>query len=349
MSRRRGLGTVATMQTLSGILYHAGCAQEAFCDHDRFLSRNFVADAVENLLPSVVQLQCKRGIMESSGSGFFVAKDGFIVTNAHVVGNAKIIHVTLSNSKIKSAKVHGIDQQSDIAVVKLDDQSEPYPAAPIGMSEKLRPGEFVVAIGSPARLRESVTFGIVSSCARLGLGTNARAAYIQTDAAINQGNSGGPLVNLDGEVVGINVMKLENANGISFAIPMDVASQVINQLITQGKVVRPYVGLHIVNILPVEATKESSSSAKRASNSTISDETNALITSVDKNSPAMKAGLKPGDIVLEINRRKITCIFDCFQAIGLDINKTLDVKIERENTYGFKEVMSFRMTTVSAG
>merc|ERR1719502_717286 len=175
--------------------------------------------------------------MESSGSGFFVSEDGFIVTNAHVVGNADTIRVTLSNSKVKSGKVHGIDKQSDIAVIKLDDQSESYSAASIGRSEKLRLGEFVVAIGSPARLRESVTFGIVSSCARLGVGSNTRTAYIQTDAAINQGNSGGPLVNLDGQVVGINVMKLENTNGISFAIPMDMASQVINQLITKGKVV----------------------------------------------------------------------------------------------------------------
>lgn len=337
-----------TVQALAVRTYHIRGAEKSLCNDDRYLSRNFVADAVENLLPSVVQLHCKRGIYESTGSGFFVTGDGFIVTNAHVVGNSKVVRVTLSNAKTKSAKVHGVDKQSDIAVVKLDDQSDSYPAAPFGISEKLRPGEFVVAVGSPANLRESVTFGIVSSAARLGLGANTRAAYIQTDAAINQGNSGGPLVNLEGQVVGINVMKLENANGISFAIPIDMASQVINQLITKGKVERPYVGLRVANLLPSEVASNTTSSAKRASNSTISDECNALITGVEKDSPAMKAGFKPGDVILEINGRKITCIFDCFQAIGLDVNKTLSVKIERKNIYGSIEILNLYLTTAPA-
>ena len=206
-----------------------------------------------------------------------------------MVSNARRgkLSVLLSNAKTKSASVHAIDEQSDIAVVKIDDTSEKYPTVLIGESSKLRPGDFVIAIGSPSTLRESVTFGIVSSSARLGI-TNSRTAYIQTDAAINQGNSGGPLINLDGEVIGINVMKVLNASGISFAIPIDMALQVINQLIMNKRVVRPYVGMRVVNLLPSEKNQNQKNQIIGYS----SEETNALITNVDKSSPAYHAGIR---------------------------------------------------------
>jgi S1-C subfamily serine protease len=119
----------------------------------QYLTRTFVADAVEIIMPAVVQLNCRSGLGLSSGSGFIVTNDGFIVTNAHVVANASHVSVVMSNSKTKVAKVHAVDRQSDIAVVKIEDTNEQYPVAPIGLSNKLRPGEFVIAIGSPSMLR----------------------------------------------------------------------------------------------------------------------------------------------------------------------------------------------------
>lgn len=249
------------------------------CESGRYLTANFVADAIEDVAPAVVNISCfidgflLAGV--SSGSGFILTEDGYIVTNAHVVASAtdgKVL-VTTMNGKKRTGVVHSFDAQSDIALVKIDSEysGEKYPTATLGTSGKLRNGDFVVALGSPIQLQNSCSFGIVSATARhaseLGF-TNNRAEYIQTDAAINNGNSGGPLVNLQGQVIGINTMKVKDAVGISFAIPSDLASQVIKQLMQYKRVIRPYVGLNMVNFVPARSAQSAPVPAPPAKKST---------------------------------------------------------------------------------
>lgn len=225
------------------------------------LNSTFVADAVEIAAPAVVNIMSYvdgflvGGI--SSGSGFIITDDGLVVTNAHVVMSStdgKVL-VTAMNGKKRTGIIHSLDTASDIALVQLDNDyaGEKYPTVALGTSGKVRNGEFVIALGSPMQLQNSCSFGIVSATARhaseLGF-TNNRAEFIQTDAAINAGNSGGPLINLHGQVIGINSMKAKGADGISFAIPIDTAAQVIHQLRMHKRVIRPYVGLNMVNFLP---------------------------------------------------------------------------------------------------
>ncbi|XP_006009675.1 serine protease HTRA1 isoform X2 [Latimeria chalumnae] len=193
---------------------------------------NFIADVVERIAPAVVHLELfrrlpftNREVSISSGSGFVVSEDGMIVTNAHVLSNKQKIKVELKNGAQYDAKVLDADQKLDIALIKIEPES-PLPVLLLGRSSDLRPGEFVVAVGSPFSLQNTVTTGIVSTAQRggkeLGL-KDSDMEYIQTDAIINYGNSGGPLLNLDGEVIGINTLKV--TAGISFAIPSDKIRQ----------------------------------------------------------------------------------------------------------------------------
>jgi S1-C subfamily serine protease len=183
------------------------------------LSRNFVADVVEQVLPSVVNITCQTEWAILSGSGFII-EGGFVITNDHVVSRAKNrqVVVTLHDGQKRNAYVHSTDPKSDIALLKFADRelSKDLPFVTLGSSQALRPGEFVIAIGSPGTLQNSVSLGIVSNTARQGreLGIlKSRYDYIQTDAAINQGSSGGPLLNLNGEVIGINSMKKADSGG----------------------------------------------------------------------------------------------------------------------------------------
>lgn len=246
------------------------------------LNRNFIGDAAEKALPSVVNITSNdHGILSGmrSGSGFIISTDGYIVTNAHVVSQAKDgkVSITMSNMNKKSGHVHSFDSKTDIALVKMDDISGSLPVASLGDSNMLRVGDFVVALGSPLHLQNTVTFGIVSALSRHGseLGMSKSAnEFIQTDAAINVGNSGGPLVNLDGDVIGINVMKAQGVDGISFAIPINTAKEVIKQLRMKRKVVRPRLGIKLTTI----AVKNSP--------------TCVLVQDVEASSPAYQSGLK---------------------------------------------------------
>lgn len=272
------------------------------------LTRSFVADVVEMVSPAVVNIVCISnsyiGTAAFSGSGFILNREGYIVTNAHVVAAStdhKVV-VTMHNGRKKSAVVHSVDTISDLALVKLDDaqvfeDGEALPIMSIGTSSKVRTGEFVIAIGSPMQLQNSASFGIVSATARhaseLGISNN-RSEYIQTDVAVNTGNSGGPLVNLDGEVIGINTMKAKGADGISFAIPIDVAMQIIKQLLSNKKVVRPYVGLKMANAysVPNEGKIRSSRRNGLPAALTSTKETKVVVLDVVRGSPAHMAGLQ---------------------------------------------------------
>jgi serine protease Do len=229
------------------------------------------------------------------GSGVIVSKDGYILTNSHVVKDADEIDVTLADKRTFKAKVKGADPESDIAVIKID--AKDLPVAKIGDSSKLRVGEIVVAVGNPFGLSQTVTSGIISAQGRTNMGILDYEDFIQTDAAINPGNSGGPLVNISGEVIGINTAiasKSGGYQGIGFAIPSNSAKLIMDDLITDGKVHRGLLGVNI------QAVDES---LAKSFGRTSTD--GALVSQVISGSPAEKAGVKAGDIIIQFNDQPI--------------------------------------------
>ena len=232
---------------------------------------------------------------QSAGSGFIVSADGYIVTNAHVVESADEVRVRLTDRREFVAKVVGSDKRTDVAVIKID--AKDLPRVVIGDPEKLKVGEWVVAIGKPFGLENTMTAGIVSAKGR-DLPQENLVPFIQTDVAINPGNSGGPLFNLRGEVVGINSLIYSRSGGymgLAFAIPIDVAMNTVNQLRDKGRVTRGRIGVQIQ-----EVTREAADSfgLKQAQG--------ALVNSVEKGGPADKAGLEAGDIILKVDGRDVT-------------------------------------------
>jgi len=230
---------------------------------------------------------------EGVGSGVIVSSDGYILTNNHVVEDAEDLTVTLSDKREFTAKIVGTDPPSDVAVIKLEG-AENLPVAHLGDSDKLRIGEMVMAIGSPYKLSETVTMGIVSA---LGRTTNAAINeyenFIQTDAAINPGNSGGPLVDMNGSVIGINTAIFSRSGGnqgIGFAIPINMIKGIMDILISEGYVSRGWLGVYISNIEPAMA---------KALN--LKPYSGVLIDDVMEDTPAEQAGLKPGDVITEVN------------------------------------------------
>lgn len=228
----------------------------------------------------------------SRGSGFIINKEGHILTNNHVVDGVDEIVVTLFDKRELKAKVVGTDPKTDLAVIKIEG-SDDLPTIPLGNSDALEIGEWVLAIGNPFGLGQTVTAGIVSAKGRV-IGAGPYDDFIQTDASINPGNSGGPLFNLRGEVVGVNSAIIASGQGIGFAIPINMAKGLIPQLISQGKVTRAWVGVSIADV-----TEELAGSFKLA------DRKGALVVAVYKNSPADKVGLKPGDLIRELNGKPI--------------------------------------------
>jgi serine protease Do len=224
------------------------------------------------------------------GSGFIVSADGYIMTNAHVVADADEVTVKTTDRREYTAKVVGYDEATDVAVLKID--AKGLPTVKIGDPSKLRPGEWVIAIGSPFGFENSVTAGIVSATSRSMPGSNY-APFIQTDVAVNPGNSGGPLFNLNGEVVGINSQIYSRSGGymgLSFAIPIDVASNVQQQLVSTGKVTRSRIGVSIQDV-----------NAQLAESFGLDRPKGALVGMVEDDGPGAKAGLKAGDVILKVD------------------------------------------------
>jgi len=246
-----------------------------------------------------------RGI--SMGSGFIISQDGYILTNHHVVDNADSVTVKLTDHREFKAKVVGSDEQSDVALLKID--ASGLPALRMGDSAQLRPGQWVVAIGSPFGLDHSVTAGIVSAVGRANPYANQRyVPFIQTDVAINQGNSGGPLLNTHGEVVGINSQIFSNSGGymgVSFAIPIDVAISVSKQLRTSGRVARGQLGVQVQQI-----------GSDDARGLGLPDSSGALVADVQAGSAAEKAGLQAGDVIRAVNGTTIGQSSDLPPIIG---------------------------------
>jgi serine protease Do len=241
------------------------------------------------------QKQPKEHKSSGLGSGVIVSSDGYIITNSHVVKDADEIKVTLADKKEFTGKVIGSDPKTEIAVVKIDAKN--LPTVFWGNSDKLQVGEVVLAVGNPYGLNQTVTMGIVSALGRANVGIADYEDFIQTDAAINPGNSGGALVNIKGELVGINTAIYSTSGGyqgIGFAIPSNMVKSVMESLIKTGKVVRGWLGVSIQKVTPELARQFD-----------LKDEVGALIGDVIEESPADKAGLQRGDIILEYNGRKI--------------------------------------------
>jgi serine protease Do len=228
----------------------------------------------------------------SLGSGFIIDKDGYIVTNNHVIAGADEIKVKLNSGKEYDAKIIGRDPSTDIALIKIKADSN-YSVAVFGDSDALKVGQWVVAIGSPFGLEHTVTAGIVSAKGRV-IGSGPYDDFIQTDASINPGNSGGPLINMKGRVIGINTAIIAGGNGIGFAIPANMAKGVIKQLKKEGTVTRGWLGVGIQNI-----------SDEMAEYYGIKDKNGVLVSRVFPGDPADKAGIRTKDIITEINGKKI--------------------------------------------
>jgi serine protease Do len=226
------------------------------------------------------------------GSGFVISEDGYIITNNHVVADADEIKVKLSDGREFRGEVKGRDEKFDVALVKIDAKGQ-LPIAPLGDSDKTEVGEWVMAIGNPFGLAQTVTAGIVSAQGRV-IGSGPYDDFIQTDASINPGNSGGPLFNTNGEVIGINTAIVAGGQGIGFAIPINMAKSIMTQLRETGKVTRGWLGVSVQVVTP-----------DLAKSFGLDRERGALVAEVMKDSPAEKSGLKGGDIILEFDGHPI--------------------------------------------
>jgi len=253
----------------------------------------------------------------SLGSGFFIDREGYLVTNNHVVEGADEITVILRNEEEYPAKVVGRDPNTDLALLKITSGNN-FPVAKLGDSETIKVGEWVLAIGSPFGLEHTVTAGIVSAKGRV-IGSGPYDDFIQTDASINPGNSGGPLLNLVGEVVGINTAIIATGQGIGFAIPINLARNVINQLKESGEVTRGWLG---VGIQPL--------SKEMGDYYGIKDGTGVMVSQVFPGDPADESGIQPKDIILEVNGSKIKDSRDLTRLIvGLSVGSTAKIKVLR--------------------
>jgi len=295
-----------------------------------------LAPLLKSVTPSVVNIAVmgkKSNEPEVAGSGVIVdAKAGYVLTNHHVIAHADRIVVTLKDNRKLDATLVGSDPDTDVAVLKIPAQG--LTALPIGDADRLEVGDFVLAIGNPFGLGQAVTSGIVSALGRTGLGLESYENFIQTDASINPGNSGGALINLRGELVGINTAIFTPGGGnvgVGFAVPINMAETVMKQLVANGEVHRGRLGVQVKDLTP-----------ELADSMGIAARQGAIIDFVDVLSPAQKAGLIPGDIVLSVDGQPVHSAADLRNRVGLTpvgrklqltllrdkAQKTLDVTIE---------------------
>lgn len=309
---------------------------------------NFIAEAAQKVGPAVVRIDASSKIVSpvpeafknplfrkffgenlpvpeekikrGTGSGFILTADGRIITNAHVVSGTDTVKVTLKDGREFEGKVQGVDPLTDVAVVKIN--AKDLPLVALGRSDNIVPGQWAIAIGNPLGLDNTVTVGIISATGRsssqVGI-PDKRVRFIQTDAAINPGNSGGPLLNDSGEVIGINTAIRADAQGLGFAIPIETAKRVSDQLFAKGKAEHPYLGIQMVSLTP--ATK---AEVNKQLNAKIALDKGVAVTRIVENSPAQKAGLRPGDVIEKID--------------GIAVDNPGDVQERVENTVVGKEL-----------
>ena len=258
---------------------------------------------------------------KGTGSGFIINQEGYVLTNEHVVRKADKIKVTLSDGREFDGEVIGLDVTSDMAIVKI--KADHLPTVTLGNSDELRVGEIVIAIGNPYGLQQTVTMGVVSAKGRsipTGIEGQIYRNFIQTDTAINPGNSGGPLLNIKGEVVGINTAIIPYAQGIGFAIPINMAKKNIDDLINLGKVRRSWLGVYIQEV-----------TAEIAKQFNLTEAKGVLVGDVVKNSPAEEVGIKTGDIITKVNNEEVNSPEELQDKIrDVDIGKNADIEVVRD-------------------
>ncbi|MCY7367158.1 MAG: trypsin-like peptidase domain-containing protein [Chamaesiphon sp.] len=283
-----------------------------------------------------------REIKQGTGSGFIINNNGQIITNAHVVAGATKVTVTLKDGRTIPGKVRGLDRVTDVAVIEIDQKN--LPTIQIGNSDRIKPGEWAIAIGNPLGLDNTVTAGIISATGRTSAEIGAadkRVNYIQTDAAINPGNSGGPLLNAAGQAIGMNTAILRGTQGLGFAIPINTAIRIANQLIATGKVEHPFLGIQMVNLTP--QLKEEINSDPKA-NLKIDVDQGTLIARVVKNSPAASAGMKSGDIIQSVNGKTVKNSNEVQQAVETTkIGSSVQVQVRRNG-----QTVNLNVTPVAA-
>ncbi|MDP8964534.1 MAG: trypsin-like peptidase domain-containing protein [Cyanobacteriota bacterium] len=322
---------------------------------------NFIAQAVERVGPAVVRIDSSRQVASQNvpeafknpffkrffgnemqppeqrervengtGSGFIISSDGRLITNAHVISGAESVKVTLKDGRTFDGRVVGVDSVTDVAVVKINANN--LPTARLGMAEKLIPGEWAIAIGNPLGLDNTVTVGIISALGRSSSQVGVpekRVSFIQTDAAINPGNSGGPLLNAKGEVIGINTAIRAGAQGLGFAIPVETAQRIANQLFSKGKVDHPYLGIKMVTLtadLKKEINQDNNAGFK------VTRDSGVIIVSIAKNSPAQAAGIQPGDIILKVGDKPIKTAGEVQEQVeASSVGGALEVEVLRQD------------------
>lgn len=320
---------------------------------------NFIADVASQVSPAVVRINSSRTVASSqggdsfnnpqlrqffgfpppdqkernrvergSGSGFIINANGRILTNAHVVEGADQVSVILNDGRRLVGKVLGRDSVTDLAVVQVEATN--LPVVKLGNSDQLQPGEWAIAIGNPLGLDHTVTKGIISAIGRSSsdIGeSNKRIDFIQTDAAINPGNSGGPLLNAKGEVIGINTAIIQGAQGLGFAIPINTAQRITQQLVEKGKVDHPYLGVQMLDITP-EVKQQVNTNPKAPIK--INVDQGVLLMEIVANSPAQKAGLKSGDVITKVNNQAVRDSTEVRRAVEKSqIGTNLTVEIKR--------------------
>ncbi|MEI8251657.1 MAG: trypsin-like peptidase domain-containing protein [Synechococcus sp. ELA057] len=273
---------------------------------------NVIVKAVEKTGPAVVRIDTVKRLInplggvfgraptiqeqQGQGSGFIIHSDGIVLTNAHVVEGANEVEVTLPDGRSFNGKVLGADPLTDVAVVKV--VASRLPVAPMGDSSRVRPGEWAIAIGNPLGLDNTVTAGIISAIQRTNaVGEGQRVPYIQTDAAVNPGNSGGPLINDRGQVIGINTaIRQAPGAGLSFAIPINTARQIADQILARGYASHPYIGVRLQSLTP-QLAREINASTDECR---VPEVNGVVVVDVMDRSPAARGGLRPCDLIEKV-------------------------------------------------
>ena len=317
---------------------------------------NFIAAAVQRTGPAVVRINATRKVANpisdalknpllrrffgedeqpipqerierGTGSGFILSEDGRLITNAHVVADTDTVQVTLKDGRTLEGKVMGVDSVTDVAVVKIP--ADKLPTVKLGNSQGLVPGQWAIAIGNPLGLDNTVTIGIISATDRTSTQVGVpdkRVSFIQTDAAINPGNSGGPLLNAQGEVIGINTAIRADAKGLGFAIPIDIAARIANELFTKGHAEHPFLGIEMVDLSPTKKQQ-----INQENNLNLKQDTGIAIKQVLERSPAKQAGLSPGDIVQKINGRQVLTAAQLQKLVdSSSIGDILEIEVNRD-------------------
>ncbi|BAU14950.1 HtrA2 peptidase [Leptolyngbya sp. NIES-3755] len=317
---------------------------------------NFIAAAVDRVGPAVVRINASRTVQtrvpeifndpffrqffgadvpnqqrrveRGTGSGFIISADGLILTNAHVVSGADTVSVTMKDGRELRGRVVGQDPLTDVAVIRV--QANNLPTVALGNSETLKPGEWAIAIGNPLGLDNTVTAGIISATGRSSSEVRVpdkRVSFIQTDAAINPGNSGGPLLNQRGEVIGMNTAIIGGAQGLGFAVPINTAQRIAQQLITKGRVDHPYLGIQMRG-LSAELRDQINSDQQLGFR--VQDDQGVVIFRVMPNSPAARSGLRAGDVIKRVNGQAVTKADQVQQAVEqASVGGNLQLEVNR--------------------